>query len=87
MLVRTTEKWQKNVQEKQMLVIVDDHIEWDKTKRSGIHFSNILRTIILGIIILSHALNFIRMIYLKYLSGLYLGEKCILHFRKLWLPF
>ena len=55
-----------------MLVIVDNHIEWDKTNRSSVHFSNVLTTLTLGqLIILSHALNFIRMIYNKYLSGLY----------------
>lgn len=49
-MLLTPEKWQKkNWQEKQMLVIVDNHIEWDKTNRSGVHFSNVLRTLTLGL--------------------------------------
>ena len=53
-----------------MLLIVDYHIEWDKTNRSGVHNINLgYKTI--ELIILSHALNFIRMIFIKYLSGLY----------------
>ena len=42
-------KMKKKFQEKKMLVIVDNHIEWDKTNRSGVHFSNVLRTLTLGI--------------------------------------
>ena len=49
-MLLTPEKWKKkNFQEKKMLVIVDNHIEWDKTNRSGVHFSNVLRTLTLGI--------------------------------------
>ena len=63
-------KMKKKFQEKKMLVIVDYHIEWDKTNRSGVHNINLgYKTI--ELIILSHALNFIRMIFIKYLSGLY----------------
>lgn len=43
-MLLTPEKFQ----EKKMLVIVDYHIEWDKTNRSGVHFSNVLRTLTLG---------------------------------------
>lgn len=69
-MLRTPEKWKKKFQEKKMLVIVDYHIEWDKTNRSGVHNINLgYKTI--ELIILSHALNFIRMIFIKYLSGLY----------------
>lgn len=69
-MLHTPEKWKKKFQEKKMLVIVDYHIEWDKTNRSGVHNINLgYKTI--ELIILSHALNFIRMIFIKYLSGLY----------------
>ena len=68
-MLLTPEKWKKkHWQEKQMLVIVDNHIEWEKNKQIKCPLLKCLENINFGsktiVIILLHALNFIRMIYI-----------------------